>query len=141
MTGKNRGICHSCRRSGHNLSECPTKQHCPSCGRGFVKWMEVEKNTVNKGRMFFCCSADCRYFKWADECPQKKADAFGEQVNGGVYEEGESSGGVSGKSSATEEVEEELTRLVQRLARISEEKDVEISLNLTIRKGKGNEPS
>ena len=133
MTGKNSGICHSCRRPGHNLSECPTKRHCPSCGRGFVKWMEVDKNTVNKGRMFFCCSADCRYFKWTDECPENKT--------GGVYDEGESSGGASTKSSTTKEVEEELARLVQRLACISEEKDVEISLNVTIRKGKGNSPS
>lgn len=138
MTRKNKGICHSCRRPGHNLSRCPTKQHCPSCGQGFVKWMEVEKNTVNKGRMFFCCSVECGYFKWGDECPQKKPDTFGEQASGGVYDEGESSGVVLAKSSATKEMKQDMAQVFKLLARIFEEEDVEISLNLTIHKGKGN---
>ncbi|KAL2510673.1 Zinc finger protein [Abeliophyllum distichum] len=127
MIGKNRGICHSCRQPGHYLLECPRKRRCPVCGEGFVKWMEVEKKTVNIGKLFFCCSSDCGFFKWSDVAPKKEI----------VMYEGESSCICSAKSTPKNDVED-FSRMFKSLARISEEKNVEISLNLTIRKGKSN---
>lgn len=84
--------------------------------------------------MFFCCSDDCRYFKWGDECPQKKTGTF----RGGVYEEGESSGVALAESSTIEEIKQDIARAFRFLACISEKEDVEISLNVTFHKGKGN---
>ncbi|KAL2486568.1 Zinc finger protein [Abeliophyllum distichum] len=124
MTGKNKGICHSCRRPGHYLSECPNKQPCPVCENGFVKWMEVEKKSANIGRLFFCCSSNCGYFKWSDE-----------KLNG-AYHVGESSGVGTGSPTAKAEIEE-LSRIFNIFAQITERQDVEISVNVTIRKGKG----
>ncbi|KAL2522401.1 DNA-directed RNA polymerase 1B [Forsythia ovata] len=126
MIGKNKGICHSCRRPGHSLWECPNKHRCPVCGEGFMKWMEVEKRTVNLGRLFFCCTSNCGYFKWSDVSPIQKS----------VQYEGESSG-VSSAASVDDNVQtEDLSRLFKMFARIFEEQEVEISLNVTIRKGK-----
>ncbi|KAL2550658.1 uncharacterized protein Fot_12188 [Forsythia ovata] len=127
MIGKNKRICHSCRRPGHYLLECPRKQRCPVCSEGFVKWMEVEKKTVNIEKLFFCCSSDCGFFKWSDVAPKKEI----------VMYEGESSCICLAKSVHKDDVED-ILRMFNSLARISEEKNVEISLNLTIRKGKTN---
>lgn len=64
VVGKNRGICHSCRKPGHLLLDCPTKKQCPKCGERFKKCMEVEKKTSNKGWLFYCCTRYCGHFKW-----------------------------------------------------------------------------
>ncbi|KAL2487404.1 Zinc finger protein [Abeliophyllum distichum] len=127
MIGKNKGICHSCRRQGHSLWECSNKHRCPVCGEGFVKWMEVEKRTVNLGRLFFCCTSNYGYFKWSDVSPIQKS----------VRYEGDSSG-VSSVASVDNPVQtKDLSRIFKMFARISEEEeDVEISLNVTIQKGK-----
>ncbi|KAL2505019.1 Zinc finger protein [Abeliophyllum distichum] len=106
MTGKNKGICHSCRRPRHYLSACPNKQPCPVCENGFVKWMEVEKKSANIGRLFFCCSSNCGYFKWSDE-----------NLNG-AYDVGESSGVGAGSSTAKAEIEE-LSRIFKIFAQIT----------------------
>ncbi|KAL2533972.1 Zinc finger protein [Abeliophyllum distichum] len=124
MIGKNKGICHSCRRPGHYLSTCPKKERCPVCGNGFVKWMEVEKKSANIGRLFFCCSSNCGYFKWSDD-----------NLNS-AYDVGESSGVASGSSTTKDEIEE-LSNIFKVFAQITERQDVEISVNVTIRKGKG----
>ncbi|KAL2543985.1 uncharacterized protein Fot_13218 [Forsythia ovata] len=126
MLGKNKGICHGCRQPGHYLPSCPKKQRCPLCNTGFVKCMEVEKKSLNQGRLFFCCSSNCGYFKWSDD----------KQVNC-AYDVGEASGVSSGTNAAKNEVED-LSRILKLFARISEEEDVEISVNVTIRKGKGS---
>ena len=70
--------------------------------------------------------------------PPKKVETFREQPSGGVYEEDESSGVASTKSSTTEDIKEDIVRAFRFLALISEEEDVEISLNVTFRKRKGN---
>ncbi|KAL2518198.1 Zinc finger protein [Abeliophyllum distichum] len=127
MTGKNKGICHSCRQPGHYLLESPRKQRRPVCSEGFVKWMEVEKKMVNIGKLFFCCSSDCGFFKWSDVALKKEI----------VMYEGESSCICSAKSVPKDDVED-ISCMFKSLARISEEKNVEISLNLTIHKGKTN---
>ncbi|KAL2489786.1 DNA-directed RNA polymerase 1B [Forsythia ovata] len=127
MIGKNKRICHSCRRLGHYLLECPRKQRCPVCIEGFVKWMEVEKKTVNIGKLFFYCNSDYRFFKWSNVAPKKKI----------VMYEGESSCICSAKFVPKDDVED-ISRMFKSLARIFEEKKVEISLNLTIHKGKTN---
>ncbi|KAL2457157.1 Zinc finger protein [Abeliophyllum distichum] len=126
MIGKNKGICHSCRRQGYSLWECPNKHRCPVCGGDFVKWMEVEKIRVNLGRLFFCCTSNCGYFKWSDVSPIQKS----------VRYEGDSSG-VSSAASVDDPVQtEDLSCIFKMFARISKEEDVEISLNVTIRKRK-----
>ncbi|KAL2519241.1 Zinc finger protein [Abeliophyllum distichum] len=126
MLGKNKGVCHSCRQCGHYLPSCPKKKRCPVCGEGFVKLMEVEKKSANRGRLFFCCTNNCGYFKWSDDVGEGSGD----------YDVGESSAISSGRNAAKDEIED-LSRIFKTLARISEEKDVEISVNVTIRKGKG----
>ncbi|KAL2552395.1 uncharacterized protein Fot_06014 [Forsythia ovata] len=115
MIGKNKRICHSCRRLGHYLQKCPRKQRCPVCDEGFVKWMEVEKKTVNIGNGVML---------------RRKKEI--------VMYEGESSCICSAKSAPKDELED-FSRVFKSLARISEEEDVEISLNLTIHKGKNAE--
>ncbi|KAL2552207.1 hypothetical protein Fot_05826 [Forsythia ovata] len=56
--------------------------------------MEVEKKSANIGRLFFCCSSNCRYFKWSDD-----------NLNG-AYDVGESSGVASNSPTAKDEIEE-----------------------------------
>ncbi|KAL2461805.1 Zinc finger protein [Abeliophyllum distichum] len=85
--------------------------------------MEVEKTSANLGRLFFCCSSNCGYFKWSDE-----------NLNG-AYDVGESSGVDSGSPTAKDEIEE-LSRIFKIFAQITERQYVEISINVTIRKGK-----
>ena len=117
---KNYGICHSCKQSGHWLDDCPKKRRCPNCGQGFVRWLEVEKMSPNRGRLFFSCDNKCGYFKW---------------------DEGESSGSDKSSNSSDKSGNkvdtEDLARLLKMCAQISDEDDVEISLNITIRKGNG----
>ncbi|KAL2521963.1 uncharacterized protein Fot_25886 [Forsythia ovata] len=125
MIGKNKGICHSCRRIGHYLSTCPKKQRCPVCVNGFMKWMEVEKKSANIGRLFFYCSSNCGYFKWSDD-----------NLNS-AYDVGESSCVTSGSSTSKDEIEE-LSRIFKIFAQITERQDVEISVNVTFRKSKGS---
>ncbi|KAL2488724.1 Uncharacterized protein Fot_42016 [Forsythia ovata] len=67
---------------------------------------------------------ECTYFKWDNGKPS------------GGFDEGQSSS-VGLDKSVGKEINEELTSMFKLLASISEEKDVEISLNLTIRKGQG----
>ncbi|KAL2533590.1 Zinc finger protein [Abeliophyllum distichum] len=74
MLGKNKGVCHSCRPSGHYLPTCPKKKRCHVYGEGFVKWMEVEKKSANIGSLFFCCSSNCGYFKWSDDVGEASGD-------------------------------------------------------------------
>ncbi|KAL2543099.1 Uncharacterized protein Adt_04077 [Abeliophyllum distichum] len=70
----------------------------------------------------FCCSSKYGYFKWSE----------GQSI--GMYDEGESSGVSLDKSVAKDKIED-LSRIIKVFARISEEEDVEISLNITIRWG------
>ncbi|KAL2517222.1 Zinc finger protein [Abeliophyllum distichum] len=110
--------------SRHYLSECPKKNNdVPVCANGFVKLMEVEKKSANIGRLFFCCSSNCGYFKWSDD-----------NLNG-ANDVGESSGIASGSPTAKNEIEE-LSRIFKIFAQIIEQQDVEISINVTIHKGK-----
>ncbi|KAL2517282.1 Zinc finger protein [Abeliophyllum distichum] len=126
MLGKNKRICHGSRRPEHYLQACPKNQRCPLCGEGFVKWMEVKKKSANLGRLLFCCSSNCGYFKWSNDNQSSCA-----------YVVGESSGVSSGTSAVKHEVED-LSRILKIFARISEEEDVEISVNVAIRKGQGS---
>lgn len=124
MAGRNKGICHSCRRPGHMLSDCPGKRRCPNCGQGYVKWMEVEKLTDNKGRLFHCCTRDvCRFFDWNKSPPD---------VAYPLQDEGQSSGITNGSESI-----DDLSRMLETCANIADKKDIEISVNIIkMRKGK-----
>ncbi|KAL2505047.1 Zinc finger protein [Abeliophyllum distichum] len=80
--------------------------------------MEVEKRTVNLGRLFFCCTRNCGYFKWSDVSPIQKS----------IRCEGDSSG-ISSATSVDDPIQtEDLSRIFKMFARISEVDDVEISL-------------
>ena len=70
----------------------------------------------NRGRLFFSCDKKCGFFKW---------------------DEGESSARDSDKSDSKVDTED-LARLLKMCAQISDEDGVEISLNITIRKGNEN---
>ncbi|KAL2551401.1 DNA-directed RNA polymerase 1B [Forsythia ovata] len=129
MSGSNKGICYGCRKSSHLLEDCKQKRRCPRCEKGYVKWMQVVKVLKTKGRLFLCCSEEeCTYFKWDNGKPS------------GGFVDGQSSN-VGLDKSVGKEINEDLPNMFKLLASISEEKDVEISLNLTIRKGqeKGKE--
>ncbi|KAL2532294.1 Zinc finger protein [Abeliophyllum distichum] len=126
MLGKNKGICHSCKRSGHYLQACPTKKRFSVCGEGFVKWMEVEKKSENIRRPFFCCSTNCGYFKWSNDIGESSGD----------YDVGESSDVSSSRNTAKDEIVN-LSRIFKIFSQIFEQEDVEISVSVTISKGKG----
>ncbi|KAL2483032.1 uncharacterized protein Fot_44476 [Forsythia ovata] len=87
--------------------------------------MEVEKKSANIWRLFFCCSSNCGYFKLSDD-----------NLNG-AYDVGESSGVASGSPTAKDKIKE-LSRIFKIFAHISERQDVEISINVIIRKGKSS---
>ncbi|KAL2538630.1 uncharacterized protein Fot_20021 [Forsythia ovata] len=114
----------------------PEKQRCRVCREDFVKWMVVEKKTMNIWRLFFCCSSNCGYFKWSNVSPKKKTVMYEDQSSG-TYVESESSGVSLAKSEAKDDIED-LSRIFKFLARIFEEEYIEISLNITIHKKKGN---
>ncbi|KAL2519061.1 Zinc finger protein [Abeliophyllum distichum] len=83
------------------------------------------EKVANIGRLLFCCSSNCGYFKWSD-------DNFN-----GAYDVGESSGVVSGSPTVKDEIKE-LSRIFKIFAQITERQDVELSVNVTIHKGKGS---
>ncbi|KAL2464904.1 Zinc finger protein [Abeliophyllum distichum] len=87
--------------------------------------MEVEKKFANIGRLFFCCSSNCGYFKWSDD-----------NLNS-AYDVGQPSGIASGSSMEKDEIEE-LSSIFKIFAQITERQDVEISVNVTIHKCKGS---
>lgn len=122
MAGKNRGICHSCRHVGHMLSECPKKIRCPNCVAGYIKWMEVEKNNEHKGLPFHCCTRDCKYFKWCKNEPNDKCP---------LHDHGETSGITNGGEPV-----DDLSRMLKTLVNLTDEKDLEISLNIKMCTGK-----
>ncbi|KAL2500295.1 DNA-directed RNA polymerase 1B [Forsythia ovata] len=112
----NKGICYGCRKTGHSLEECKQKRRRPRCGKGYIKWMQVVKVLKTKGRLFSAA--------WDNDQP-----------SGGLIEGPSSSIGLD--KSVDKEKNEDLSSMFKMLANISEEKDVEISLNLTVRKGRG----
>ncbi|CAA2968809.1 Hypothetical predicted protein [Olea europaea subsp. europaea] len=122
MASKNREICHCCRQRGHTLLECPTKRRCPNCGDGFVNRMEVEKNNDHKELLFHCCTCDCRYFKWCNKFPKEKCL---------LHDDGESSCITTPSDEA-----DTLSHMLKTLAMLSKEKDLEISIQINMRKGK-----
>ncbi|CAA2972344.1 Hypothetical predicted protein [Olea europaea subsp. europaea] len=123
MRGRNFGVCHSCRSKAHYFEQCQLRHRYPSCDDGYRKCFEVERDIGNKDRLFFTCSNDCGYFDWV------KVEASG----------GESSSINDKVNEASDKDDEELPRLFDRLARISEKRGVEISLHMTFSKGKGIE--
>lgn len=56
MVGKNHRLCHSCRCKGHFFADWQKKRLCQWRKRAFVKYIEMEKENKNKGRLFNCCS-------------------------------------------------------------------------------------
>lgn len=44
----------------------PIDVKCTTCGRS-AKHLVVSKEGPNKGRHFYNCSTECKFFKWADE--------------------------------------------------------------------------
>ncbi|CAA2987125.1 Hypothetical predicted protein [Olea europaea subsp. europaea] len=81
------------------------------------------QDTGNKGRLFFTCSNDCGYFDWVkDEASGAESSSINDKVN-----------------EAPDKDDEELPRLFDGLARISEKHGVDISLHMTFSKGKGIE--
>lgn len=122
MTSKSRGICHYCRKARHMLSECPKKRRCPNCGTSFVKCMDVENNNEHEGLLLYCCTRNCKHFKWCKNFPDKKWQ---------WHDDCESSGITNGGEPV-----EDFSHMLKTLAKLTEEKDLEISLNINMRKGK-----
>jgi len=121
MRERNFGVCHSCRSDTHYFSQCKTIRRCSECKHGFRKCFEVERDTVNKGKLFFTCSNDCGYFDWVKkENFNRESSTVNEVVN-----------------HEPNEKDEDFPSIFDSLARITEKRDVEISLHLTFRKGKG----
>lgn len=120
MLGRNYGICHCCRAKDHYFAECKKKRLCSRCERGFEKCFVVEKGGKNKGKLFICCSNNCGYWDW-------------------VVKEEESSGS---NNPAKNETIEEMSRTFQSRVRISDDKELHISVNVTIAQvdAKGKHP-
>ncbi|KAL2524179.1 Zinc finger protein [Abeliophyllum distichum] len=87
--------------------------------------MEVEKKSANIGMLFFFCSSNCGYFKWSNDIGESSGD----------YDVSESSGILSDRNTVKDEIED-LSLIFKILAPISEQEDVEISVNVTICKDK-----
>ncbi|XP_022864850.1 uncharacterized protein LOC111384758 [Olea europaea var. sylvestris] len=110
------------------------QKKCPNSLQGIVKMMEVEKKTNNIGRIFLCCTKDCGYFDWNDgKSLKKKPLPFEGQSNN--YCDGMQSSLVGTSPSKAKAPMDDLLKSVAELK--IEEEDVEISFNITIRKGKG----
>ncbi|KAL2529883.1 Uncharacterized protein Fot_22484 [Forsythia ovata] len=98
----------------------------PTMWEGICK-MDASSEGVKDQReafFFYCCEEECTYFKWDNGKP-----------SGGFIEGQSSSVGLD--KSVGKEINEYLPSMFKLLASLSEKKDVEISLNLTIRKGQG----
>lgn len=122
MRRKNVGVCHNCRSTKHFFNNCPIKQGCTWCPLGWEKCFEVERNTDNQGRLFKTCSKNCGYFHWV-----KTEESCGES----------STRNEAVDPATIDEVDEDLPTMFDSLARIVENRDIEISLNITFCKGKG----
>ncbi|KAL2479385.1 hypothetical protein Adt_32351 [Abeliophyllum distichum] len=97
----------------------------PTMWEGICKMDANSEGVKDQREAFFCCSEDeCTYFKWDNGQPSRG------------FVEGQSSS-VGLDKSIGKEINENLPSMFKLLASLSEEKDVEISLNLTIRKGQG----
>ncbi|CAA2979171.1 Hypothetical predicted protein [Olea europaea subsp. europaea] len=83
--------------------------------------LRSNEKPVTKVDCSFTCSNDCGYFDWVKD----------EDVGG------ESSSIQHAVNQSPDKEDEELPRLFDGLARISEKRDVDISLHLTFSKGKG----
>ncbi|CAA2985085.1 Hypothetical predicted protein [Olea europaea subsp. europaea] len=123
MGGWNVGICHSCRSTKHSFIDCRVKRQCPWCALGLQMCFEVERTTSNKGRLFRTCSSKCGYFDWV---VNKEGSGESSTINEAFH------------PPAIEEVDD-LPSMFDSLARIAEKQDIEISLNVTFRKGKRSE--
>ncbi|XP_022868198.1 uncharacterized protein LOC111387829 [Olea europaea var. sylvestris] len=109
------------------------KKQSPNCLQGIVKMMEVEKKMNNLGRIFLCCTKDCGYFDWNDgKYSKKKPLPFEGQSNNNCDGMQSSPVGMS-PSKAKAPMDD----LLKSVAELKIEEDVEISFNITIRKGKG----
>ncbi|CAA2970829.1 Hypothetical predicted protein [Olea europaea subsp. europaea] len=124
MPGRNKDICHSCRLPRHMLPERPTKTRCRKCGLGFVKCMEVEKKIKNIGRLFKSCTRDCGYFKWIDDQSSSQEPP--------LQYDSELSVKLKTKDSL-----EDSSSMLKTAVQLIEELQLEISINITIRKRKG----
>lgn len=110
MPRTNSGVCHNCRGKDHFFAECKNKRPGPLCMHGFKKCFVMEKETKNKGRLFLCCSNNC---------------GFWERVIN------ENSSGPS-MNPAKNKTVEEMSHSFQSRVRISDDKEVQISVNVTV---------
>lgn len=63
MVGKNQGVCHSWRQKGYFFLLCLEKNFCPQYQHAFVKCFELDKESMNKGRLFNTGNAKYRYWE------------------------------------------------------------------------------
>lgn len=115
MPGKNFGLRHSCRENEHFFADC------------LVNCFEVKREMKNKEKLFNCCNTNCKYWEWVDE---------------GESSDGSSTATVYLNNHAALEEVQQFSCIFQSLRRITEEQNINISLNVTIsmangKKGKG----
>lgn len=121
MRRKNVSVCHGCRSTENFFNDCPIKRGCPWCLLGWEKCFQVERKTDNQRRLFKMCSKNCGYFHWVKtEISCVESSTRNEAMD----------------PAAIDEVEEDLPTIFDSLARIVEKRNIEISLNITFRKGK-----
>lgn len=105
MGGKNLGIFHSCQAKGHFFYECRSKQQCLVCKSEFQKCFEVEREIVNKRKLFKFYSKKCGFWEWVRE----------------EESSGESSGVDSLANPASEESVSDLSRKFQYQIQLPDE--------------------
>ncbi|KAL2468786.1 Uncharacterized protein Fot_50362 [Forsythia ovata] len=110
--------------------ECPwfkkaVERHASS-GSADILPQNAIFRVILQSRLLTRSEDECTYFKWDNDQP-----------SGGFVEEQSSSVGLN--KSVGKEINEDLPSMFKMLASLSEEKDVKISLNLTIRKGRGKD--
>lgn len=81
--------------------------------------MEVKTKTSNIGRLFLCCSRDCGHFEWKDEEQSIAESSY-----------------VCSSNCEAKYPCQDLLCMFKTCAQITEEKDIEISFNIIMRKRK-----
>lgn len=96
----------------------PEKEKVPICGLGFIKWMDIEKKQWPSIVVLATVGTSSDVTNpLTKKCP--------------LYDEGESSGITNGGEQVYD-----LSQMLKMLAKLSEEKDLKLSLKINIRKGK-----
>lgn len=129
-------ICLLCRKEQRNLPPLQASKP-PTVGlpkkatmsKLFFRLFEVDENrkkAENIGKLFICCSRDCRFFTWSKVLPNIRILLQNEGYSSGVKDERGSRCICMGKCSSIPPTNE-LLSMLEHCGGIIEQKDIEIT--------------